>query len=196
MRVRKLGQLPGAVPPVSATQMASHLRLACCGEDEELDAATAALVARLTGTATAAAADRLQRTLVPTRYQLTLDSFPTAIELSYPPVLTVESVQYVDVYGDLQTLDPQDYTLDNVSEPGYLVPAFGRAWPATQCHINTVQVVYTAGYPAGTVPEPVQQWIMLAAGDLSEQTSRSSDKPAVPQSFADALLDTYKVVVI
>jgi len=196
MRVRKIGQVAGAPLPVSAGDLARHLRLVCC-PDDEIDEATLVEMQRLCAVATAAAADIMQRSVVLTRYQLTLDSFPTAIEMSYPPVVTVESLQYRDPAGVWQTLDQQDYYPDTISEPAYIVPAPGRSWPVTLHFINAVQVVYTAGYAtAAAVPEPIKQWIMLAATDLHENPSRSADKPVVPQRFADALLDTYRVVVL
>jgi uncharacterized phiE125 gp8 family phage protein len=185
MRVRKIAEAPGAVPVVTLAEAKLHTRTDCADED--------ALITALISVATQAASDRLQRSLVPTQYRLTLDRFPDAIELLLPPIISVESVKYIDPYADQQTLDPQDYFLDSVSEPGYLVPAAERAWPNTQDRINAVEVDYTAGYPANAVPTPIKQWILLAVGDLYEQRSRSAERPVVPQIFADSLLDVYRI---
>ncbi len=185
MPVRKIATVEGATPPVTLVEANAQTRTDCADED--------VLMAAYIEVATQAASDRLQRSLVPTRYRLTVDSFPDALELLMPPITSVESVKYIDINGDQQTLDPQDYFLDSVSEPGYLVPSSTRAWPCTQDRINAVEVEYTAGYPAGTVPTPIKQWILLAIGDLYEQRARSAEKPAVPQHFADGLLDTYRI---
>jgi len=185
MPVRKISPVPGAAPAVTLAQARAQVRSDCADED--------ALLQALIDVATDAAADRLQRALVPTRYRLTVDSFPAALELLMPPVLSVESVKYTDPAGLQQTLDPQDYIVDRVSEPGYLVPAVGRAWPATQDRVNAVEVEYTAGYPDSAIPTPIRQWILLAIGDMYANRERSADKPAVPQHFADTLLDTYKI---
>jgi hypothetical protein len=83
--------------------------------------------------------------------------------------------------------------LDSVSEPGYLVPAAGRTWPTTQDRINTVEVEYTAGYAGSVIPTPIKHWILLAIGDMDANRERSAEKPAVPQDFAEGLLDTYKI---
>lgn len=186
MPVRKIAAVTNAVLPVSLEEAKQQVRANECDDED-------GLIGVYVNAATAAAADRLQRTLVPTRYQLTLDSFPTAIELLMPPIVSVQSVKYIDVIGVQQTLDPLDYILDRVSEPGYLVPDLGRAWPKTQDRINAVEVEYTAGYPDSVVPAPIKQWILLAIGDLYEQRTRSAEKPVVPQHFADSLLDTYKI---
>lgn len=171
--------------PVSLEEAKAQTRTDCADED--------GLIGAYVTAATDAASDRLQRALVPTRYRLTLDSFPDAIELILPPIISVQSVKYIDENGDQQTLDPQDYFLDSVSEPGYLVPAAGRAWPATQDRINAVEVEYTAGYADSAIPSPIKTWILLAMGDLYEQRTRSAEKPVVPQFFAESLLDTYKI---
>ena len=185
MPVRKIAAVPGAVQPVSLEEAKAQTRTDCADED--------GLIGGYITAATDAASDRLQRALVPTRYRLTLDSFPSAIELLLPPIISVQSVKYIDANGAQQTLDPQDYFLDSVSEPGYLVPAAGRAWPATQDRINAVEVEYTAGYADSAIPSPIKSWILLAVGDLYEQRTRSAEKPVVPQFFAESLLDTYKI---
>jgi uncharacterized phiE125 gp8 family phage protein len=185
MPVRIIGPATGALQPISLEEARAQVRVDC--EDED------ALIGALISVATQAASDRLQRALVPTRYRLTLDSFPDAIELLLPPIVSVESVKYIDITGTQQTLDPQDYYLDRVSEPGYLVPAFARTWPETQDRINAVEVEYTAGYPDSAIPKPIKQWILLALGDLYNNRDRSADKPVVPQNFADGLLDTYRL---
>jgi uncharacterized phiE125 gp8 family phage protein len=185
MPVRIIAPATGALQPVSLEEARDHVRVTCDDHD--------ALIGALISVATQAASDRLQRALVPTRYRLTLDSFPDAVELLMPPIISVESVKYIDTTGTQQTLDPQDYYLDRVSEPGYLVPAYGRAWPETQDRVNAVEVEYTAGYPDSAIPTPVKQWILLALGDLYSNPDRSAEKPVVPQNFADSLLDTYRL---
>ncbi len=185
MRVRPIAPVTGALQPVSLGEAREHARVDCADHD--------ALIGSLISVSTQAASDRLQRALVPTRYRLTLDSFSDAIELLMPPIMSVESVKYIDINGDQQTLDPQDYFLDSVSEPGKLVPALGLSWPETLERINAVEVEYTAGYPDSAIPEPIKQWILLALGDMYNNAERSAEKPVVPQNFADALLDTYRL---
>lgn len=139
---------------------------------------------------------RIERTLISTPWTVTMDSFPDAVVLYRPPVIAVQSVAYIDIDGLTQTLDPLDYIVDAASEPGYVVPGFGKSWPTTQDRINAVTVNYTAGYgtQAASVPEPLRQWMLLAIGDMYERRNRSSDKPAVPQDFADSLLDEFKIM--
>ncbi len=172
---------------MTLAQAKAHLRVD--GADED------AYIQGLIEVARTTAEERLGRTLVNTAWRLTLDDFPEAFTLYMPPVASVQSVIYWSEAGEQLTLDPADYVLDAVSEPGFLVPAPNKAWPATDGRINAVVVNYTAGYgaTATSVPAPIRHWMLLAIGDLFAQRERSSDRPALPQNFADGLLDPYKI---
>jgi uncharacterized phiE125 gp8 family phage protein len=113
-------------------------------------------------TYTAEAEHETGRAVIEQTWRVTLDSFPDAIELARPPLISVDHVKFYDTDGARQTLDPQDYLLDAESEPGYLVPAPGKAWPATAARINAVEVQCRCGYGAddSAVPAPVQSFIL------------------------------------
>lgn len=181
---------PPAAAPLSLAEVLVHLR-------EDAGVADAKVL-ELIQVARATCEDRIERTLISTPWRLTLDAFPSAIRLLQPPIISVESLQFVDDEGVQQTLDPADYYLDNVSEPGYLLPAYGKAWPATRCQPNAVVVNYTAGYGAtmDAVPRPLRQWMLLAIGDMYGTRNASSEKPQVKHSFVDVLLDPYRMVGI
>lgn len=181
---------PPVAEPLTLSEVLGHLREDAGANDA--DVLTLITVAR------EACENRTERTMLSAPWRLTMDSFPCAIELLQPPIISVESVQFVDEAGVLQTLDPADYTLDNISEPGYLVPAYGKAWPATRSQPNAVVVNYTAGYgiaPAA-VPAPLRQWMKLAIGDMHGTRNASSEKPTVKHNFVDGLLDPYRMVGI
>ena len=186
MNPKRTGQ--PAAPVLTLADAKAHLKVTFSDVNND------AYITTLVDVATRAAEDRLQRTLISTPWCLTLDTFPDAFRLMYPPILTAVAVRYRDVAGTEQTLDPADYQLDKVSEPGYLVPAPGRSWPVTEAgRVNAVAVDYTAGYgsSAAAVPAPIRHWILLALTDMYERRGRSAEKPAVPQHFAEGLLDTY-----
>ena len=179
-----------AADPLGLTQALEHLRL------DEADSAD--YVSTLISVARQQAEDRTERTLMPSTWTLRLPAFPAAdggaIELLRPPIIGVTSVQYLDTAGTLQTVAPADYVVDTQSEPGRLLPLAG-SWPATAAHPQAVTIVYTAGYAsAAAVPTPIKQWMLLAMGDLFELRQRSSDKPALPQDFADGLLAPYRLL--
>jgi uncharacterized phiE125 gp8 family phage protein len=102
------------------------------------------------------------RAFVTQTWRVTLDSFPDAIKLPCPPLVSVEYVKFYDAAGVQQTLDPQDYQVDDKSEPGYVVPAAGTRWPATAPGINRVEVQYVCGYgdSDAAVPAAIKSYIL------------------------------------
>lgn len=71
---------------------------------------------------------KLGRALITQTWSVTLDAFPIgAIRLPMARLASADHVQFYDVAGVLQTLDPQDFQVDTKSEPGFVLPAPGRA---------------------------------------------------------------------
>jgi uncharacterized phiE125 gp8 family phage protein len=143
----------------------------------------------------AAAEHETGRAFITQNWRLTLDSFPEAedggagsFRLNHAPLASI------DTDGAQQTLDPQDYTADTVSEPGYAVPAEGTTWPAEADRINAVWVDFTAGYGASheSVPENVKLYILAKLVELIDPATKV--ERATPQTtFIDHLLDSVKV---
>lgn len=101
----------------------------------------------------------VQRSLAVNTWQLKLDAFPAnEIRLLWPPVVSVESITYIDTAGATQTLDAAAYFVDSHSEPGWVLPADGTDWPDTYDTANAVTVNYTAGEGA-SAPAAVKLWI-------------------------------------
>ena len=180
------------VEPVSLLDAKVHLREPL--EDADNDAYIASLI-------TAARLDaehRMQRTLISAVWRLTLDAFPAgddAIRLAMGPVISVQSITYVDEAGTTQTLASDQYRADLAGDVPRITPAYGLSWPTTRQVTAAVQVNYTAGSgaTAAAVPAPIKSWIKLAVGDLYERRERSAERPAVPLQFADGLLDPYRI---
>lgn len=127
--------------------------------------------------------------------ELALDAFPSdEIELPMGPVLSIESVKYIDEDGDEQTMDESGYVLDN-SEQAWLLPA--DTWPATKSVINAMKIRYLVGHSApGDSPQEypvdpmIRSAILLVLGSLMNQPEDSSEvkQENIPLGVA-ALLD-------
>lgn len=117
--------------------------------------------------------------------------------LPLSPLLSVDSIQYTDTAGVLQTVPAADYKIDLASEPPRVVPAYGKGWPSTRQEINAVQLTFTAGYGSGAaVPQAIRQWMLLQIGAMYENRHAEIIERGVAVSlpFVDRLLDPYRVI--
>ena len=167
--------------------------------------------AHVSATITAArrfAENQTWRQLVSARYKQVLDSFPgigvfgvpwgraygiprNAILLERGPVLTVESIQYLDMTGTLQTVDPTIYTADLTGDPARITPKFGQIWPIPLPEIGAVTVTFTAGFAspisvnlaANTITPSL--WKIQAIGDAVRFTNSGGALPTPLQPMTD-----------
>jgi uncharacterized phiE125 gp8 family phage protein len=146
-----------------------------------------------------AASDRCEqytgRVVMHQHWELALDEFPDAIELTRPPVTAVSFVKYIDSAGIEQTMSSGDYYLDKASDFGsaYIVPAYGGSWPTPRTQANAVTVRFTCGHSsASDVPPAIKQWILLMVAAMYEYREAYTEKE-LKLGFADTLLDRYKV---
>lgn len=131
-------------------------------------------------------------------WELTLDEFPDAFQLTRIPAASVTSLKYYDGTGVQQTLSSDSYALDAADGygPAYVVPAYSGSWPSTRDQVNAVALRYVAGYAnAAAVPEPIKCWIklMVAAMHANREAETIGNGGVLTLGFADRLLDSYKV---
>ena len=128
------------------------------------------------------------RAFISQTWRATMNAFEPAIKLPNAPLQSVLHVKFYDAAGQQRTLDPQDYIADLENEPGYVVPAPGKAWPATGARIHAVEVQYVCGYgPDDTfVPDALKSYILAR---IAEQFAQSN----TPSPHLCRALDRYKV---
>lgn len=155
---------PPAREPVLLSEAREHLRVDGSAEDTLIAARLTAArmhVEAVTG-----------RQMMPATWELQSDGFPEgAITLPRSPVISVESIAYLDTAGALQTLAPSNYVLlagsSPTADPAQIVPAFAKTWPAATAMPNAVRVRFLAGYAdENAVPQPLKAAILLVLGDL------------------------------
>ncbi|NHZ81833.1 hypothetical protein F2P44_21505 [Massilia sp. CCM 8695] len=137
---------------------------------------------------------QIGRALISQAWRLALPAFEDALRLERAPLIAVQSVSYYDADNALQLMAPEAYYVDAVTEPGYVVPAAGAAWPATYARRNAVVVEYTCGYglTAASVPENIQLYILARLCEQFDPATR--EFKATSQSiYVDRLLDACRV---
>jgi uncharacterized phiE125 gp8 family phage protein len=183
--------------PVTEPVTWDEVRAFCRLNDDDEDVATA-----LIPSARVACEQELRRALITQSWRKTIDAFPCegnsmGIRLDYPPVITVDTVQYRDTAGDWQTLSAATYIVDDASEPGWLLPAYGYDWPETYDDINSVRVNYTVGYGnAAAVPQAIKTWIMLMVGHYCENRESATPDKLAPLVFIGGLLDPFRIYTL
>lgn len=155
---------------VTLAEAKGHLRIITTTDDE--------YIARLILACTKAAEQFQNRTYLQQTRVMKFDRFPDIIRPLYPPLISVDSIQYVDTAGTTQTLTPATtyYTVDTTLEPGRIIPAYGLTWPSTRDHINSVTLTYQAGYgAAANVPSEIKWAVLLLIGHLFEHRESASE---------------------
>jgi len=181
---------PPALEPVSIDQAKQHARIEYPDDDQ--------LVAGLITAARLVCETELRRAFISQTWETYLDGWyrldhglegyygytgavpqiqgtsggwaPFLIEVDNPDLISVASILYIDVNGDVQTLDPAAYYVEP-GAPGRIHPAYGQGWPSVRSVPGTITVQYLAGYgPAATdVPECIRLAIKMMVAELYEQ---------------------------
>ena len=168
--------------PITLEQAKAHLRVVGSDEDD--------YIAGLIEAARAMAEGRLNRTLVQRQLTGTFRSWCDRIELLKPPIVSVDSVEYLDTDGALQLFEDFDLAGQSV------LPVAGAALPPLRYRPDAIRVMYTAGYEPGTVPQPIVQWMLLVIGALyahRESMTAGVKVEMIPEEFNRWLLQPYMV---
>lgn len=178
------------VPPAGLAVSMAAARLAA--RVDVADDGTSALDAEIEQairTYTTEAESETCRAIIDQTWRVTLDHFDGAIKLLNPPLIEVEHVKFYGTDGVQALLDPADYEADAESEPGYIVPAPGRAWPATARRINAVEAQFRCGYGADdtAVPDGIKGFILARVQEHFETSGQPKNE------YVLRLLWPYKV---
>jgi len=192
-----------ATEPISVEEAGEHLRAANDGASPPVYV-EAALIARCIKSARQACEAQLEMSLINKRLEVSSDTFfargrcDSYIELLNGPVISVESVNYLDPEGVDQLLDPAKYRISRFFSPPVLQPAYGTSWPMLRRDTDCVRVKYNVGYPSGDsppiqIPEPIRTAMFLLIGHFYDNREAVSDKSMteVPLGVC-AMLDKYR----
>jgi uncharacterized phiE125 gp8 family phage protein len=150
------------------------------------------------------------RQFITATYGLLLDAFPTwcspetyrmaerrdgtDIIVPMPPLISVESITYLDTAGASQVVTASDYVVSTYDSPGRIALANGKTWPSTLDQINAVTVAYTAGYGAAAtaVPESIKQAMCLLVGHWYENREATQPFATLPKEMDFAVKETLR----
>jgi uncharacterized phiE125 gp8 family phage protein len=142
-----------------------------------------------------------QRQFITATYGLQMDGFPTwfrpdvyrvterregtDILLPAPPLVSVQSITYLDGAGASQTVAAADYIVSTYDVPGRIALASGKSWPSTLDQINAVTIAYTAGYGAdgSFVPESIKLAMHLLISHWYENREATASAAALPKEM-------------
>jgi len=180
------------VEPVSLAAMKNYLRVDIDDDDD--------FISTLISVARERAEDMTGRCLLAQEWTFSMDRFPCywgegrgegffgqhhefhqslfrrndlAITLPRGPVISVESIQYVDNTQTLQTLNPESYEVDYLSQPARITPVYAGSWPTALWDTNSVTIMFTAGYQQ-TVTEILNLVPVYAVGTTPPVTAYSA----------------------
>ncbi len=184
---------PGSMP-VTVAEVALQVRFDLTDESDLIDIYIAAITAK--------AESRLKRALITQTWKVELFKFPAdseGIPLFMGPVSAVNSVKYLDVDGDLQTLSDSVYSLVNDGEDNRprVILDYDQTWPSCREQTGSVVVEYVAGYGvAAAVPNAIKAWILINVATLYENRETVVVGSSVDDiaTIADSLLDGCMVV--
>jgi uncharacterized phiE125 gp8 family phage protein len=158
-----------ATYPVSLVEAKLQCRVDGTDEDALLNAYIAAatsFVENLTG-----------RALISQTWELVLDDFSDAILIPKGPVQSITYVKYYDTAEVLQTLSASDYTLDNASDPAWLVRPEDVTYPEVADGVNNVIVRFVAGY--STLPAEIKAAMLVLISSWFDNRSTGEIPDAV-----------------
>jgi uncharacterized phiE125 gp8 family phage protein len=178
-----------AVEPVTLAEAKAHLRVEHSADDT--------LISALIVAAREAAESRTGRALITQTWRSTHAEWPDDIALPRPPLVSVQTVTYLDADGVRQTLAGSSYLVITDSLVGNILPAYGASWPTARAEPGSIRIDYTAGYGnAAAVPQALKVWMLLVIGTWYSQREAivtGTIVNEIPRGFWEGLLDPYLI---
>ncbi|QPJ64590.1 MAG: hypothetical protein G3M78_03935 [Candidatus Nitrohelix vancouverensis] len=152
---------PPSGPLATLAEAKSYLRISDTQDDAEIASLIQALSDR--------AESWTGRAFLTQTWALWLDRVPgelinasRVLALPRPPLVSVTHVKTYDPAGSATTLNPSNYFVDAVAEPGRVVFNQEYSWPGSLRSVRAVEVQYVAGYGDATaVPAAIREGLLL-----------------------------------
>jgi len=132
-----------------------------------------------------------RRQLTAATHALQLGAFWSgALQLPYPPLRAVSSIQYKDSNGDTQTLAATEYDVDTAGLFGQVYAAYGKSFPSTRLHPDAITITYQAGFAAPFTADADTDVISLLGwtpvdGEAIHLAKSGGESAALPAGLAE-----------
>ena len=141
--------------------------------------------------------------MIASQWQMRLDCLIPELWIPMGPVLSIDTLAYIDEAGVVQTLPAQTYQWRKGSFEARIRPAYGLSWPTVRRAFDAVRVTFTAGY-AGTgedppildlVPSPLKTAMLMLISHWNEnrETVVIGQVPSEVQHAFKDLVNQYRV---
>jgi uncharacterized phiE125 gp8 family phage protein len=115
------------------------------------------------------------------QWRLTVDCFSVPMRLPIGPLITVDSVKYLDADMVEQTVSPGDYYTHADDLGPYIRLLPGKAWPSVFARDDAVRVTFTGG--SATIPAPIRSAIYMITAHLYAHRELSDTERTFPTGF-------------
>lgn len=178
-----------------------HIRVDGFGESPPHE--DEALITALIPAARQLAEDWTGRTLVPSTWEMRLDTLGDVTRLRRPAVQSVTEVSYLDSDGVRRILDPTLWVFNGYAEYPVIRRAYQAIWPVMRVDGDAVRITYEAGPTDGESPNPdplpraIYQAMLLIIGHMYENRETTTPAAVIELPIgARALLHPYRTELL
>lgn len=127
--------------------------------------------------------------LMPQTWEVTLDGFGDTISLPHP-VMSIESVTYLDSLGVRKGLDSSAWCLSRSRYKTVLALPPGASWPVTACSSEavTIRLICGHGASAESTPANIRLYILAKLVEQFDPVTRT-ERDTVQSTYIERLLD-------
>jgi hypothetical protein len=100
------------------------------------------------------------------------------IRLPRSPLISVDSITYIDIGGNTQTWNSSNYNVDTDAEPGRITLVYNQVFPVILPRADAITVSFTAGYgtTADTVPLEIRDRLRSCVAYMFENREQPDQK--------------------
>lgn len=188
-----------SVEPVTVDETKDRLRIDTTAEDTD--------IGNMIKAARQWTENYLSFALVQRQLRLYLDVWPASdvIELPRSNLVSIDTVQYVDIDGNVQTWADTNYEADTASFVGRLLLDPDSDYPSIRAQRQAVMITYTAGYPddnasppdyTANIPQDIKDAIVLKVGEAYEFRENRQKMDSEYTGAAENLLHPHRRVFL